>query len=192
MLIGIAMTLQKVIANKVKQSSNPKTRNHNIPLKILFRISQVSYLTRILDKSNNFRLPVIQVNRIFSYIKKHRVKSILIVSLLIAYYFCLPKQLFNDPTSTVIETEDGQLLGAQIAEDGQWRFPKSDSIPEKFRQCIIHFEDEYFYRHPGFNPISIAKALRENVRAGKNGSRGKYPHPADDPAFQEREKENLF
>nr|WP_317168155.1 penicillin-binding protein 1C [Leptobacterium flavescens] len=89
------------------------------------------------------------------------------MSLLIAYYFCLPKQLFNDPTSTVIETEDGQLLGAQIAEDGQWRFPKSDSIPEKFRQCIIHFEDEYFYRHPGFNPISIARALRENVRAGK-------------------------
>ena len=87
--------------------------------------------------------------------------------LLIAYYFCLPKHLFNDPTATVIDSRNGELLGAMIAKDGQWRFPYNDSIPEKFKQCLILFEDEYFYKHPGFNPISIFKALKENINSGK-------------------------
>ncbi|NAS31138.1 penicillin-binding protein 1C [Flavobacteriaceae bacterium R38] len=107
------------------------------------------------------------MTRFLSYIKKHRLKSITVVFLLVAYYFCLPRQLFDTPTSTVIESKSGRLLGAKIAEDGQWRFPKTDSIPEKFRQCIVYFEDEYFYKHPGFNPISIFKAISENIKAGK-------------------------
>ncbi len=59
------------------------------------------------------------------------------------------------------------MLGAQIAKDGQWRFPHNDSIPEKFKTCIVQFEDAYFYKHPGFNPISIFKALRDNFKSGK-------------------------
>lgn len=86
--------------------------------------------------------------------------------MLLFYYFCLPKELFNDPTATVITSSNRELLGAQIAQDGQWRFPHNDSIPEKFKTCIIQFEDEYFYRHPGFNPISIYKALRDNLKSG--------------------------
>ncbi|GAA0736339.1 penicillin-binding protein 1C [Gaetbulibacter jejuensis] len=77
----------------------------------------------------------------------------------------MPKQLFKDPTATVITSKNDELLGAQIAKDGQWRFPHNDSIPEKFKTCIIQFEDEYFYKHPGFNPVSIFKALRENLKS---------------------------
>ena len=86
--------------------------------------------------------------------------------LLIIYYFCLPNQLFKEPTTTVITSKNNELLGAQIAKDGQWRFPYNDSIPDKFKTCIVQFEDEYFYKHPGFNPISIFKALRENLKSG--------------------------
>jgi penicillin-binding protein 1C len=85
---------------------------------------------------------------------------------LIAYYFCLPKDLFTDPTATVISSKNSELLGAQIASDGQWRFPHNDSIPEKFKICIVQFEDEYFYDHPGFNPVSIFKALKDNISSG--------------------------
>jgi len=85
--------------------------------------------------------------------------------LLVVYIFCLPKQLFKDPTATVISSSNNTLLGAQIAKDGQWRFPHNDSIPEKFKTCIIQFEDEYFYKHPGFNPVSIFKALRDNLKS---------------------------
>lgn len=107
------------------------------------------------------------MKKIISYIKKHRIKSAVIIILLIAYYFCLPKQLFKDPTATVIESKNGELLGAYIAKDGQWRFPHNDSIPNKFKECLILFEDEYFYKHPGFNPVSIFKALKENISAGE-------------------------
>lgn len=104
--------------------------------------------------------------KITAYIKRHKIKSAILAVLLIAYYFCLPKQLFKDPTATVITSSNNELLGAIIAKDGQWRFPQNDSIPEKFKTCIVQFEDEYFYKHPGFNPISIFKALRDNAKSG--------------------------
>jgi len=85
---------------------------------------------------------------------------------LIFYAFCLPNDLFTKPTSTVITSNNNQLLGALIAKDGQWRFPHNDVVPEKFKICLIQFEDEHFYKHPGFNPISIFKALKQNLQAG--------------------------
>ncbi|MFS4445835.1 penicillin-binding protein 1C [Maribacter sp. 2307UL18-2] len=102
------------------------------------------------------------------FLRKHPKKLFLSTILLIAYYFCLPKQLFTTPTATVIESREGVLLGARIADDGQWRFPVIDSVPKKFETCLLAFEDAYFYQHPGFNPISMVKALRANISAGKN------------------------
>ncbi len=87
--------------------------------------------------------------------------------LIIAYIFCLPKKLFDKPYSTVIESSEGELLSAKIANDGQWRFPAQDSIPEKFEKCIINFEDSHFYHHPGFNPVSMFNAAIQNWKSGK-------------------------
>ena len=106
------------------------------------------------------------MNKIIAYIKRNNIKTAIIFLLLIAYYLCLPKQLFKAPTATVITSANKELLGAQIADDGQWRFPQNDSVPEKFKTCIIQFEDAYFYKHPGFNPVSIFKALRNNLKSG--------------------------
>tara|TARA_R110002012_G_scaffold322083_1_gene554913 strand:+ start:97793 stop:100144 length:2352 start_codon:yes stop_codon:yes gene_type:complete len=103
--------------------------------------------------------------KLTSYIKANKIKSAIVFLLLIAYYFCLPNKLFTDPTATVITSKTNQLLGAKIASDGQWRFPQNDSIPEKFKTCIIAFEDAHFYKHPGFNPISIFKAFKENLKS---------------------------
>jgi penicillin-binding protein 1C len=85
----------------------------------------------------------------------------------LAYYFCLPRTLFESPYATVIESQQGELLGAKIARDGQWRFPAQDSVPYKFRQCIVHFEDRHFYEHPGFNPVAMASAIRQNSKPEK-------------------------
>lgn len=92
---------------------------------------------------------------------------VVLAILLIAYYFCLPKNLFEAPTATVVESKNGRLLGAIIADDGQWRFPMVDSVPSKFGTCLIQFEDAYFYKHPGFNPVSMGKAIGTNIKAGK-------------------------
>ncbi|WP_299525338.1 penicillin-binding protein 1C [Winogradskyella sp.] len=104
--------------------------------------------------------------RLIRLIKQHRAKSIIAFLLLVAYYFCLPKQLFKDPTATVITSNSDELLGALIADDGQWRFPETKNVPKKFKTCILLFEDDYFYKHPGFNPVSIFKAFKENLSSG--------------------------
>ena len=67
----------------------------------------------------------------------------------IVWWFSVPSQLFDDPTSTVLLDRNGKLLGARIAKDGQWRFPDRTSVPYKFSQCLIQFEDRQFYNHPG-------------------------------------------
>lgn len=79
------------------------------------------------------------------------------------WVFCLPSKLFENPTATVVTSNEGRLLGARIADDGQWRFPEMDSLPYRFKECILYFEDEYFYDHPGINPVSTGKALWANL-----------------------------
>lgn len=108
--------------------------------------------------------------RLTRFIKKNKIKLLLFGAVFLVWLFCLPKQLFTAPTSTVVTSADHLLIGARIAYDGQWRFPKLESVPDKFEKCILLFEDEYFYKHPGFNPISIAKALKHNIT--KNSRRG--------------------
>lgn len=108
---------------------------------------------------------------IFSYGKKGPL-LVLGICLAVWYAICLPTPLFKDATSTVLEDRNGKLLAARIASDGQWRFPENESLPDKFVQCITHFEDEYFFQHPGFNPVSFGRALKQNVKAGRVVSGG--------------------
>ena len=83
----------------------------------------------------------------------------------ISYYFSLPRELFRDtPYSTVVRDRNGRLLGARISDDGQWRFPPCDTVPEKFAAALTEFEDRYFRYHPGVNPVSMARAAVQNVR----------------------------
>ncbi len=105
--------------------------------------------------------------KIKTFIRKHKVKLGVLFVLFIGWFFCLPNKLFTNPTSTVVTSQEGFLLGARIANDGQWRFPKADSVPKRFEACILQFEDEYFYYHPGFNPVSIAKAFWQNITTNK-------------------------
>ncbi len=98
-------------------------------------------------------------------ISKTKKAIILIVALLlIAYIFCLPKNLFNVPYATVVTDRNGELLGARIADDGQWRFPPSDTVPEKFEICVTAFEDQHYRHHWGVNPFSIGRALIQNIK----------------------------
>ncbi len=75
-------------------------------------------------------------------------------------------QLFPEDYSTVVVTEEGEMVGARLANDGQWRFPPMDTVPDKLKKATLCFEDGYFYQHLGVNPISIFRALRQNLKAG--------------------------
>jgi penicillin-binding protein 1C len=96
----------------------------------------------------------------------------MLIILLTSFWLCLPRQLFYAPTSFVIDDAQGNLLGATIATDGQWRFPYDENVPEKFVKCITTFEDKRFYYHLGVDPIALSRAIWQNVRGRKVVSGG--------------------
>ncbi|MCC6369489.1 MAG: penicillin-binding protein 1C [Bacteroidia bacterium] len=114
--------------------------------------------------------------KLSDYLKKLSLKKKIAYSvaliLLALYWAWLPSRLFDKPYSKVLQDENNNLLAAQIAPDGQWRFPQEDSVPYKFEKCVLTFEDEYFYKHPGINPVSIFKSFQRNAKAGRIKSGG--------------------
>ncbi len=92
--------------------------------------------------------------------------ALMLVAVII-YVFCLPAKLFSDPYSTVLKAKEGELLSATIATDGQWRFPEIDSVPKKFSDALVAFEDKRFYSHPGVDFISLGRALKQNLADGR-------------------------
>ena len=97
--------------------------------------------------------------------KAFSITDIICLALLLVFLFSLPAKLFKSPTSYVIEASNGNLLSAAIASDGQWRFPVADSVPVKFKNCIIAFEDKRFYNHFGIDFLAMSRAMRQNFKA---------------------------
>ena len=87
-------------------------------------------------------------------------------------FLTIPRPLFSSSYSTLLYSKDNELLGARIATDGQWRFPPTDSLPEKFKTCLLQFEDKRFYGHPGIDPFALARAFRLNLSSGAIQSGG--------------------
>lgn len=87
--------------------------------------------------------------------------------LALLWFLCLPGDLFEGVSySTVVTDRNGALLGARVADDGQWRFPPCDTLPEKFVKALVEFEDRTFYRHPGVSLRALARAAVQNLRSG--------------------------
>lgn len=93
--------------------------------------------------------------------------SVFLLLLFCSYLSRLPSPLFETSTSVVLEDRKGDLLGARIADDGQWRFPRDSNVPRKFEKAILQFEDERFYYHPGIDPLALIRAVYQNIREGE-------------------------
>lgn len=107
---------------------------------------------------------------------RYRLKWVIAVAavfILLLWLFCLPRDMFSDtPYSTVVTATDGSLLGARVADDGQWRFHPCDSVPEKFAKALIEYEDRTFYGHFGISLRGIGRAIKQNLSNGRVVSGG--------------------
>ena len=103
---------------------------------------------------------------------KNLLKILIAAGVIITPVLLSPLPRFNSPLATVVKACNGSLLGARIADDGQWRFPSFDQIPEKFEKSLLVYEDRWFYYHPGINPVSVIRALVSNIKAGEIVSGG--------------------
>lgn len=86
------------------------------------------------------------------------------VGIALLFIFSLPRPLFDDPYSTVVLDINENILGVKIAPDGQWRFPETEAVSEKFETCILTFEDKRYYKHLGVDPLAMARAMKLNLR----------------------------
>jgi penicillin-binding protein 1C len=115
---------------------------------------------------------ILFANKISSLSKWSKYLLAVFIFSIIIYNIGIPNPLFRDPQSIVLEDKNGNLLGARIAKDGQWRFPTSEYVNTKFNTCLIYFEDKRFYYHFGVDPISISRALLANIKKKKVVSGG--------------------
>ncbi len=84
------------------------------------------------------------------------------LALTAAFSIACPR--FSVPYSFTLYDSRGELLGASVATDGQWRLPPR-RVPERVARCLVAFEDRRFYRHPGIDPLALARATVQNARA---------------------------
>ena len=113
---------------------------------------------------------------IFNYFRRHPIITLCVVfiaaTISCLQWLPLPPGLSKQHFASLLLARDGQLLGASIAKDQQWRFSPVEQLPEKYLQSLLLFEDRYFFQHPGINPLAIARAIKGNVAKGKVTSGG--------------------
>ena len=121
--------------------------------------------------------------------------SVVILFMLGNWCFPLPKARLHPPISQIVLDRNGEWLRAFLADDGMWRIAVSNQqsavskegsvvesdtqlpqVPESrepraesyfLHQAILTSEDRWFYYHYGINPVSIATALYDNLKAGE-------------------------
>ncbi|GGH78768.1 penicillin-binding protein 1C [Filimonas zeae] len=104
--------------------------------------------------------------------KRKKILAGIALIMIVCFWLCLPAQLFKAPTSFILMDEEGHLLNASIAADGQWRFPYDSAVPQKFVDCITTYEDKRFFYHPGVDVAALARAIKQNLQHHKTISGG--------------------
>ena len=64
----------------------------------------------------------------------------------------------------ILLDKNGEIINMKLSSDGIWRFHEQ-SFPNSLKQCVVLFEDRYFYYHFGVNFASIFRAFFHNLRS---------------------------
>jgi penicillin-binding protein 1C len=84
-----------------------------------------------------------------------------------------PLPLPDDDLARVVLAEDGTPLWRFADAEGVWRYPVSpQQVSPYYLQALLTYEDRWFYRHPGVNPLALVRATWQNLRGGRVVSGG--------------------
>lgn len=79
----------------------------------------------------------------------------------------------NRVRSVLILAEDHTPLRAFADNQGVWRYPVMlDEVSPLYVQALLEYEDRWFYRHPGINPVALLRAGWQWLRQGEIVSGG--------------------
>ena len=79
-----------------------------------------------------------------------------------------PPPLEGIPFSACILDRDGRLLRVGLASDGRFRLRTSlEMLPGEAIDAVLHYEDRYFWYHPGVNLFSLVRAGLSMLAGGR-------------------------
>lgn len=97
---------------------------------------------------------------------------VVLAALALLQFSPLPASLQRSDYAVLMLDRNGRPLAARIAADQQWRFAPVETLPDKYREALLTFEDRRFRWHPGVDPLALARATVANIRAGRVVSGG--------------------
>ncbi|AZE82055.1 Penicillin-insensitive transglycosylase & transpeptidase PBP-1C [Pseudomonas orientalis] len=75
-----------------------------------------------------------------------------------------PLPLPQDDLARVVLAEDGTPLWRFADANGVWRYPvQTREVSPYYLDALLTYEDRWFYRHPGVNPLALARATWQNL-----------------------------
>ncbi len=78
-----------------------------------------------------------------------------------------PPLLEGIPFGRVALDAEGGLLRLRLAEDGRYRLRvRLDAVAPEAVRALLHYEDRYFYLHPGVNPCALVRAAAQTWLGG--------------------------
>ncbi len=80
----------------------------------------------------------------------------------------LPPPMPAQGGGAVVLAADGTPLRAFADADGVWRYPvRVDEVSPYYLQALTTYEDRWFRRHPGVNPLAMARAAWQWAGSGE-------------------------
>ena len=93
--------------------------------------------------------------------------SVIVLFIIGNWCFPLPEARLHPPPSRIVLDRNGEWLRAFLTNDGMWRMSENNTVSPLLHQAMLTAEDKWFYYHFGINPVSIATALYDNIKAGE-------------------------
>ena len=79
-----------------------------------------------------------------------------------------PLPLHDVTPARVVVAEDGTPLWRFADAQGVWRYPVTlADVSPRYLQALIHYEDRWFWRHPGVNPFAVLRAAWQDLTSGR-------------------------
>ncbi|MEM9293336.1 MAG: penicillin-binding protein 1C [Acidobacteriota bacterium] len=86
--------------------------------------------------------------------------------LLLDHLSPFPFHALERPSATLVTDHQGEPLRFFLPADDRWRFPvRLQDLPPEVPAAFIASEDRRFGRHPGVDPVAVARAAVQNLRA---------------------------
>ena len=87
------------------------------------------------------------------------------------HLFPFPKSALHRPSAIVVFDRNGDPMRIVLPPDEQVRIPITlNELPPELVRAVIASEDRWFWRHPGVNPMAIARAAKSNVKSRRRVS----------------------